>query len=183
MNNVSFKGYIPVKCYAKNEGENNYRRVYYDEQNNYLTKCQGQIVRNLNGTLKNKNDEFIKFYKSHDKDYAKSACVKSVYDKENSLTYMVSGFDANIVDNYAKTIGLTKAASKKYYGKSNTYYSKKATNDYFSNVFNFLKNSCKRVKTPDGDDLTLKVYFDTKRNKKDEIIAFKLVNAKFEKEA
>lgn len=143
---------------------------------------QGQIVRNLNGTLKNKNDNFIKFYKSHDKDYAKNAAVKSIYDKDSSVVYMVTGFDTNIVDSYAKNIGLTKASEKKYYDNSTNEYSKKAASDYFNNVFKFLQNSCKRVKTDSGDDLTLKVYFEAKRNKRDEITGFTLTNAQFEKE-
>ena len=184
MNNISFKGYIPVEIYAKNNGDKTYHRVL-DKPDGYLRKCQGAVVRNLNKTLKQPDEKFIEFYKSHDKDYALKPVVKSLYDKEFSSIYMVTGLDADMLGYYGKCRGTADNITDKYYQKSdfrNVYYKKKAVHDYFSNSFNYLNNNAKRVKSPQGDDLKLKVYFEAKRNKNDEITGFKLTNAKFEKE-
>lgn len=171
---INFKSYIPVVCYARNKGEENFRRVYYSPEDNYLTRCQGNVVRNLNGTLKNKNDKFIDFYKKQDKDYSSNPFVTSVYDKEESFAYLVTGRDADKIKNFGKTIGLSKKYNpKKFQG---------AKQDYFYNAFDYIENSCKQVKSKDGDELYLKVYFDAKRNKRDEVTSFELVNAKFEKD-
>lgn len=175
--NISFKGYIPVKCYARNEGEQgNFRRV---SDEGYLRGCQNVIVRNLNNTSpKEKNEDFVDFYKSHDKDYRALTHVNSVFSSEEPVFYLVSGRDTNAVY-YEKQ----RIANAYKYGPRTVY---KAKENYFKNIFKFMSDECKRLRTEDGDELTLKVFFEAKRNKKGvhkgEVNGFKIVNAQFERQ-
>ena len=60
--NTSFKSYIPVVLYGRRNKEEGFRRVMYSKDNNYLSRCQKQVIRTLNGTHKNPNKEFLDFY-------------------------------------------------------------------------------------------------------------------------
>lgn len=181
INNMSFKAYIPVTYYAKHPEKNEYVQIVKDEN---IKKCQGFVVRNLNGTAKNlKNDEFIKFYSGHDSDYRRTPKVMSVYDKDSPQVYMVTGNDVDVVKNMAKPVGIAKGQSIDRCGRSKTFESANAAKNYFSNVKSFLRNGCKRIKSNEGKNLSLRVYFDPKygvRNKK--LQGFDFVNAIFVKE-
>ncbi len=175
---VSFKAYIPIKFLAKNPETGNYNRII-DKEN--IRKCQSFVVRNLNGTAKNiKNEKFVEFYKSYDKDYAALPKVHSVYDNKKPVVYMVTGKDTDVIDSLAKPVGTAKGKSMETIGNISSFESRSASRNYFTNVGIFLKNACKRVHSSDGQDLSLVMYFKpvyTKRDKK--LTGFEFMNAQF----
>ncbi len=184
INNIktpSFKAYIPVTYYAKHPDKNEYVPIVKNEN---IKKCQGFVVRNLNGTAKNlKNDKFIKFYRDYDSDYRRNPKVMSVYDKDSPLVYMVTGRDVDVVKNMAKPVGIAKGQSIDRCGRSKSFESANAAKNYFSNVKSFLRSSCRRLKSNDGQNLSLRVYFDPKYGvRSQKLQGFDFVNAIFVKE-
>lgn len=176
VQNPSFKAYIPVTYYAKNPANDKYVRVMKPQN---IKKCQSFVVRNLNGTAKNmKNDDFVDFYSSYDRDYKNQKTVRSVYDYDNSTVIMISGKDTDAVSNMAKPIGIAKGESIDRTGRSNSFETQLATRDYFNQIKSFLKYSCKQVKNDKGEKLSLRVYFDPKYKKDGTLKDFKFVNAR-----
>jgi len=121
----------------------------------------------------------IEFYKKHDADYRKRQTVQSVYDNKKPLVYMVTGYDTDVITNYAKPIGVAKGESKDIFGHSHSYESYTAVRDYFSNVKSFLNKSCKRLKSSRGKNLILTLYFEPQYTKKQTLKSFKFKNARF----
>ena len=176
----SFKGYIPVKYYAKNPSTNEYVPVLKQEN---IRKCHSFVVRNLNGTAKKmKNDEFVKLYKSHDRDYALEPKVHSIYSKNEPVVYIVSGDDAYYVNELAKPLGISKSESLNQYGSTKTTSSYNAAKEFYSNVKSFLNRQCTRLKSQNNKDLTLKVYFNPKYTRNNDLKGFEFVKAKFTEE-
>ena len=180
VKSVSFKAFVPVKFYAKNPVNGKYSRVI---QHQNLKKCQGFVVRNLNGTAKNiKNQEFVDFYKSFDRDYRNSPMVMSLYDEEKErepIIYMITGQDADTAKQMAKPVGIAKGESKDKLGNTKSYEAKYAARNYTLNVKHFIKNTCRQLKAPDGQKLELRVFFNPKYNKKEELKGFEYVGAQF----
>ncbi|MBQ8887525.1 MAG: hypothetical protein IJY61_07495 [Candidatus Gastranaerophilales bacterium] len=177
----SFKAYVPVQFYAKNPANGKYVPVLKREN---IKRCQGFVVRNLNGTAKNnKNEKFVDYYKQHDSDYQKIPSVHSVYDHENPIVYMVTGSDVDKVREMAKPIGKAKADSLDTFGHTKTFEVAQAGRDYYREVQHFIKNTCKCLKSDEGKNLMLRVYFDPvygKRGKqKGKLQGFDFVNARF----
>ena len=177
----TFKGYVPVQFYAKNPANGKYGPVQKREN---IKRCQGFVVRNLNGTAKsNKNDKFVDFYKQYDKDYQKVPTVHSVYDHENPIVYMVTGSDVDKVREMAKPIGKAKAESLDTFGHTKAFEVGQAGRDYYRDVQDFIKNTCKSLKSGDGKNLMLRVYFDPvygkKGKQKGKLQGFEFVNARF----
>ena len=180
VQNISFKAYVPVSYYAKNPANGQYVPVIKKEN---IRKCHGFVVRNLNGTAKrNKNEKFVDFYKAHDADYRRNPKVQSVYDRNLPVVYMVSGNDVDVVTELAKPVGKAKSESLDLIGHSNSFESSRAANEFFKNVRSFLNKSCRRLKSDDKQNLSLRVYFDPKYNTKDKLVSFNFVNARFIKE-
>ena len=177
---VSFRGYVPVHYYAKNPENGKYVPVIKNEN---IRKCQSFIVRNLNGTAKNmRNDEFVHFYRGYDADYRKNPQVHSVYDKDSPVVYMVTGDDVNVVKELAKPIGIAKGEAIEKLGHSKSFEAKVASKDFFRNVKYFLNSRCRRLKSQDNKNLSLNVYFNPKYNRKNNLVGFDFVNARFVKE-
>lgn len=174
----SFKAYIPIEIYARNPKTDKYVPVLKKEN---LKKCQSFVVRNLNHTAKNnKNDGFVDFYKQHDLDYCKTQVVQSIYPDKGPTIYMVSGSDVDKVKEMAKPIGKAKAEALDLTGQSSSFEVFQAGRNYFDDVKRFLKSSCQRLKNPQKEDLTLRMYFEPKygvRNKK--LQGFDFVHARF----
>lgn len=174
----SFKAYVPVEIYARNPETNKYVPVLKKEN---LKKCQGFVVRNLNHTAKNNKDVgFVDFYKQYDSDYNKTQVVQSIYPDRGPMVYMVTGSDVDKVKEMAKPIGKAKAEALDLTGQSSSFEVYQAGRNYFEDVKRFLKSSCRRLKTPDKQDLTLRMYFEPKygvRSKK--LQGFDFVHARF----
>ena len=67
VSNLNFKGYVPVTYYALDDNGKTSSRVTSKEN---LRKCNGKIVRNLNGTLKEVNKDLVDYFKKYDKDFS-----------------------------------------------------------------------------------------------------------------
>ena len=177
VHNLSFKAYVPVVFYAKNPENGKYSRVMKPEN---VKKCQSFVVRNLNGTAKNiKNDEFVTMYSSFDKDYKSVREVRSVYDYDNARVLMVTGRDVDAVTQMAKPIGKAKSESIDRTGRSSSFETRLATNDYYRQIKSFLRKSCRAVKSESGSKLALQVYFDPKYKKDGQLKAFDYVGSRF----
>lgn len=174
----SFKAYVPVEIYARNPDNNKFVPVMKKEN---LKKCQGFVVRNLNHTAKNnKNDDFVEFYKKFDSDYSRTQVVHSVYPDRGPTVYMVTGSDVDKVREMAKPIGKAKGEAIDLTGKAASFEVYQAGRNYFDDVTRFLKYSCRRLKTSDKKDLTLRMYFEPRygvRSKK--LQGFDFVHARF----
>lgn len=174
---ISFKGYVPVKYMAKDEESGQYFQIT-DKDN--VKKCQGFVVRNLNGTAKNnKNTAFVDLYKQYDSDYRRVPKVKSVYDKYSPIVHMVTGSDVDVVNEYAKPVGIAKGESLDRIGRSDSYEARTASKNYFRNVTSYIKNRCRRLKSADGNKLSLVVYFDPKYTRTNNLKGFEYVGARF----
>lgn len=177
---ISFKGYVPVKYMAKDEESGQYFQIT-DKDN--VKKCQGFVVRNLNGTAKNnRNTDFVDLYRQYDRDYRRVPKVQSVYDKNSPIVHMVTGSDVEVVKNYAKPIGIAKGEALDRIGRSDSFEARSASRSYFRNVTQYIKNKCKRLKSFDGNNLSLVVYFDPKYTRTNKLKGFEYVGAKFEEE-
>ena len=175
-NNVNFKGYIPVRYYAKEQGEETAYRITSREN---VKKCQSYVVRNLNRTLKEQNEGFVDLYKAMDKDYQKHPAFRSYYVKNGRDIFLVTGYDADRIVEMAKPIGIAKGDAKSKTGKARSYESRNASRNFFFNVENYLKNQCKRVEGKNGEKLVLNVLFEPTYNKKNEFKKFKYLAANF----
>ncbi|MCD7879791.1 MAG: hypothetical protein LUG16_07660 [Candidatus Gastranaerophilales bacterium] len=174
---TSFKRYVPISYYAKNPNDDNYTRIV---KNQNIRKCQRFVVSNLNSTAKNnKNEEFINYYRKHDPDYRRVPAVRSVYDENKPVVYLVTGSDVDRVDLMGKEIGKAKRESIDKLGHSKSFEARSAVSNYFNGVKDFLKNSCTRLKSANNENLSLKVYFEPKYNKKNELVKFNYMGAEF----
>ena len=182
IKNTNFKGYIPVRFYAKDPETNKVMAIASKE---YIKKCQSFVVRNLNGTAKNaKSDEFVNYYSQIDEDYRKFPHVRSIYERNNPVVYMVTGEDINIVNKMAMPIGKAKGQSLDAFGHTHSFEVNMEARVFFTNAKAFLKNNCSRLKdSSDNKNLILNVLFKPKFNKKKEVKGFEFIEAKFTKEA
>ena len=176
VSNLNFKGYIPVRYYAVNKDGKTTSRILSKEN---LKKCNGRVVRNLNGTIKNKNEDLINSFKSLDKDYKKDPYVASIYDYNNSTVYLATGCDARRIDEMAKPIGIAKGEAKRKTGKAKSYESSYAANEYFKNVKEYITKRCKRLKSANGENLSLKILFTPKYTREGKLKDFELTDSKF----
>ena len=177
--NLNFNGYIPVRYYEKENSEDKAARIVSQKN---IKKCQGYIVRNLNGTSKDINQDFVKLYGAHDKDYKKYPHVRSYYPGNSPVAYLVTGYDADEMDKLAKPIGIAKGEAKHCTGNSRSYESRSAVRTFYKDAESFLKHSCNRVKSEDGEKYILNILVKPVYNKKNELKKFEFQEAKFTKE-
>lgn len=177
----TFKGYVPVQFYAKNPANGKYGPVQKREN---IKKCQSFVVRNLNGTAKNnRNEDFVDFYKQYDSDYCAIPAVHSIYDDNRPIVHMVTGKDVDRVKEMAKPLGKAKADSLEAFGHTGAFEVYQTGREYYRGVHNFIKNSCRHLKSDDDNqNLMLRVYFDPVYGKKGQFKGFNFVNARFLKE-
>ena len=152
-----------------------------------LKNCGGQLVRNLNGTLKKLTlPEFVDLYKAQDKDYRELPKVCTIYDRRSPNTTLISGSDAEKIEENRQKIKLNIYQSKEKYGDYNAFEAKTAKRNYILEAKRYLKSHSTPLKADNGENLTLEAYFKpqyyTKGAKKGELKGFSYVNAKFLKD-
>ncbi len=175
--NCSFKGYIPVSYYAKNPKNNEYVPVIKNEN---IRKCNGFVVRNLNGTAKsNINPAFVDKFKAYDKDYAFLQVVRSVYDDKSPTVYLITGKDVDTVNAIAKPVGIAKREACEMTGKSKSFESGMAVNTFFKQIKNFINYNCRRIKDREGQPLSLNVYFNPEYTKSNSLKGFKYSHCEY----
>lgn len=180
INNISktsFKSYVPIKIYAKDQHDSRFHRVYNNPDNNNYKRCQRQIISNLNGNIENPNEDFINLYKNFDEEYALLPVVRSFYSG-GSEVYLISGHDVDNILPNAKRIGKAKAL-KIEDEDLKSFFTDSVVSNYYRETEKYLKNSSKRLKNENKEPLTLKVYFDAIRDKKGKVKNFTLLGGNF----
>lgn len=169
----SFKAYVPVTYYAKNPETGKYSRVV-KEQN--LKKCQRFIISNLNNTAKRfKDDLFVECYKRFDDDYTKNPTAKSFYDEDNARVFLITGNDADKIQEFAKPIGIAKGEAMDKIGHSKSYEASLASRIYFHEVQSYLKNTARQLRAQDGTKLEMRAFFNPTYTKKGKHTGFQFV--------
>ena len=188
IQNVSFKGVMPVEFYAKNPKNNKYVPVVKPEN---VKKCQSFVIRNLNGSItRNSNVDFIREYLTVDKDFAKVQVARTFYDKEAPVitsarqdvpyyVYLVTGSHVDEVDKLGKELGKVKADVFERTGLRQGSEIKKAQKHYFEQLRKFVFRTCPRIKDESGDKVVMRIYYDPKYDKKGNLKNFEYRNVVF----
>lgn len=189
INSQSFGAYIPVMYYAN--GTKNAQTTLFEEDDppsrvigkTNLRKCNGYIVRNLNGTeKKHPAPGLVKYIKKYDRDYRECPQVHSVYDYANSIVYLVTGRDVDTINQMAKPVGIAKGHSMDVLGHSKSFDAKCAAENFVNRTYDFLKRHCRQVKNKKGERLQLHVYYEPKYTKKGNFDKFEFQHAIFKPE-
>ena len=177
LSQTNFKGCIPVRSYMFNPKT---RRISPVMERKQVRQCQNIIVSNLNGTKKGETaEDFVDFYKKTDRDYFSCPYVKSFYVRKSPDIYLITGRDSVLADNMAKPLGIAKADSIERYGNTSSLKVKEESKALYRNMEQLVYDNSKRIKTADGRNLNLNVYFEPKYKKTGEIKAFKYIGANF----
>jgi len=177
IKNISFTGHTRIQFYAQHPKRNIYVPVLKKEN---IRKCQRFVIQNLNGTAKEKNQEFINFYKQMDRDYARNNCARTVYEEDDKLPHLITGSDTDYLVEIGKTLGMAKADAFDKTGKRGSYEEKAAQKQYYQDLHKFLKN-CKKVRDKDGDTVFLNVFFKPKYSRTEKLKGFEYVGSAFQK--
>lgn len=177
IKNISFTGHTRIQFFAQHPRKDVYVPVLKKEN---IRKCQRFVIQNLNGTAKEKNQNFINFYKQMDKDYARANCARTVYEENDTRPHLITGSDTDYLVEIGKTLGMAKADAFDRTGKRNSYEEKIAQKQYYEDLHKFLKN-CKKVKDKDGDTVILNVFFKPKYTKSEKLKGFEYVESSFQK--
>ena len=179
--NISFKGCMPMKFYAKYSKTGTYVPVAKPEN---VRKCQNFVVRNLNNTAgTNRSKSFVDEYTKVDRDYRALPCARSIYDKNAPLiasiheqapaySYLITGNDADMVDSLGKSFGHQKDDIFQRTGLTKGAEVTGAKKQYKKGLREILEKLCKRVKDENGNDVVMEVYFTPQYNRKGELIKF-----------
>ena len=188
IQNISFKGIMPVEFYAKNPKTGKYVPVVKPEN---VKKCQNYVVKNLNGTKKPAvNDEFVRAYREVDKDYAKVPVVKSYYDKKapkiTSLdqeapyyVYLITGTHVDGAEKLGKELGMAKKDAFEATGKKDSPMARHAQKSYADSMEKYVKKLTPRIKDENGDKMFMRVFFEPKYTKKGDLKDFEFKRAIF----
>ena len=188
--NISFKGCIPVVFYAKNPKTNKYVPIV-KEQN--IKKCQRFVVRNLNRSIKqeNQNDVFINAYKRIDSDYAKTPVVRSYYDKCAPMPktayepaprciYLFTGKDVDCINKLGKDLGKEKSDIFESTGKKENAAVAEAKKRYRTGIKELINKICPRVNDGKGTPYVMRILFTPEYDKKENLKGFKFQDVFFD---
>ena len=189
QNNVSFRGCIPVEFYARYPKTNKYVPIVKPRN---VKKCQSFVVRNLNKTLKeeNRTTEFVEIYKSVDKDYARTPSVRSYFDKYVPVAqkmsdpyfpsvYLFTGNDIDKANEIGRNLGEIKSDIFERTGQKDNAEVERAKRHYHNQMKKLFDKICSRVRDEQGNDLTLRVFFEPKYKKNGEFKKFEYKHATF----
>jgi len=188
MQNISFKGCIPVEFYAKHPITKKYVPIVQPQN---INKCKHFVVRNLNRTLieTNQNDIFIKAYKSIDSDYAKNSIVRSYQDKSSPIpktpsearpyVYLFTGDDIDKVKELGKRLGKEKIAIAESTEQKEKRALRQASQRYKSGIKDLINSICPRVKDEKGNKLVMRVLFKPEYNSKGNLKNFEFQDVFF----
>lgn len=190
MQNISFKGCIPVEFYAKHPITNKYVPIVKDQN---IKKCQRFVVRNLNRTLskENQNDVFINAYKNIDPDYEKTPVVRSYFDKFTPrpktakepaprCVYLFTGKDIDCVNKLGKELGKEKSDIFEATGEKENASVRQAKRRYRAGILDLINRICPRVNDGKGNPYVMRVLFTPEYNKKGDLKGFKFQDVFFD---
>lgn len=181
MQNISFKGCIPVEFYAKHPKTQKYVPIVQPQN---VKKCQHFVVRNLNKTItgQNKSDVFTRVYEQVDSDYAKNPIVRSIYDKNAPIpktaqeakpyVFLFTGDDTDKVKELGKQLGKDKIAIAESTEDKEKEALSQARKKYKTGIKDLINRICPRVKDEQKRDLVMRVFFEPEYNKKGDLSRF-----------
>ena len=176
QNNISFKGCIPVEFYVKHPITKKYIPMTKDKN---IKKCQNFVVRNLNKTLseKNQNDIFINAYKAIDPDYAKTPIVRSYFDKYEPrpktahepaprCVWLFTGKDVDSINKIGKELGKEKSDFFEATGKKEGAEINQAKRRFRAGINDLIHKICPRVNDGKGNPYVMRILFTPEYDKK-----------------
>lgn len=176
MQNISFKGCIPVEFYAKHPITKKYVPIVKDQN---INKCKHFVVRNLNKSYskKTRNDVFVKAYEAIDPDYAKVPAVRSYYDiytprpktayePAPRCIWLFTGKDVDCVNKLGEELGKEKSDIFEATGEKNNSAINQAQRRYRAGMKNLINRICPRVHDDKGVPYVMRVLFTPEYDKK-----------------
>lgn len=153
-----------------------------------VKKLQGKLIRILNKSLTgskkpmNPTEQSVRSHVgSCDAAYRIKAIVRSFYDRITGnprnftpTSYIISGKDVEIFENlFAKDIGRAKGCG------INTPETNFALEKYHKRGLDFVRNDSRQIKDRKGIPYILHTKFETVRNKFNEIVDYRFLDARF----
>lgn len=179
LSQPNFGKSIPVYYYAKDKTGRIFRVVKPEN----IKKCHQYVIRNLTKSAKNKNIAFIDWFKSKDADYANSGLIRSVYENSRALIYLVTGhLDNQKIKEWAKPVGIRKAESLVRTGSSRSFEVNEAGKNYFKRALEYVKQLTVRKKTPAGEPVAMRAFFDAQYKKDGSLKGFSFNSVDFVRE-
>ena len=168
-NSPSFKASIPVYYYAKDKSGKIWRIMKPEN----IKKCNSYIIRNLTGSIKNKNENLIKRFKSFDIEYKQTGKARSVYDNEHAVVYIVTGErDCGAIQEMGQKLGEIKSESIKRTKSTKTFEVMEAARQFFKKALNYIKRENVKKKTKNGSEFSIHAVFDVLYKKNGDIKGF-----------
>ncbi len=175
-NSPNFGASIPVYYYAKDKAGKVWRVMKPEN----IKKCNSYIIRNLTGSLKNKNESLINLFKRFDSEYKLSGKVRSVYDNAQAIVYLVTGKkDCNAIKELGQKLGEVKSESLSRTKTTKTFEVMEAAKQFFRKSLNYVKRPDIKKKTNDGNPLSMHITFDAEYKRNGDVKGFKFSDINF----
>ena len=182
MQNISFKGCIPVEFWAKHPKTNKYVPIVKDEN---INKCRIWVARNLNNTMHgyNRSDTFINTYKAIDADYAKTPNVRLYFDRYTPrpktahepaprCVWLFTGKDVDLANKLGKELGKEKSDIFEATGEKENASVRQAKRRYRAGILNLINKICPRVNDGNGNPYVMRILFTPQYNPKGDLQRF-----------
>lgn len=177
--NPSFGASFPIYYYAKDKAGKVYRVMKPEN----IKKCNSYIIRNLTGSIKEQNNKIIEIFRNFDCEYKISGAVRSVYDKAQSLVYLVTGKkDCEAIKRMGQVLGAIKKESKIRTKTTKTFEVVEAAKNFFRKSISYVRRPDIRKKTKDGKNMVVHAVFDAEYKKNGEVKGFKFSDIRILKE-
>ncbi len=175
-NSPNFGASIPVYYYAKDKAGKVWRVMKPEN----IKKCNSYIIRNLTGSLKNKNENLINLFKKFDNEYKLSGKIRSVYDNAQATVYLVTGKkDCNAIKEMGEKLGEVKSESLSRVQTTKTFEVMEAAKQFFKKALNYVKRPDIKKKTTDGTPVSMHITFDAAYKRNGEVKGFTFNNINF----
>lgn len=177
--NPSFGASFPIYYYAKDKAGKVYRVMKPEN----IKKCNSYIIRNLTGSIKEQNNKIIEIFRNFDCEYKISGAVRSVYDKAQSLVYLVTGKkDCEAIKRMGQVLGEIKKESIIRTKTTKTFEVVEAAKNFFRKSISYVRRPDIRKKTKDGKNMVVHAVFDAEYKKNGDVKGFKFSDIRILKE-
>ncbi len=169
-NTKAFGASFPIYYYAKDKAGKVYRVMKPEN----IKKCNSYIIRNLTGSIKNKNNNLIETFKNFDSEYKLSGKIRSVYDKAEALVYMVTGKkDCEFIKKLGQELGEIKSESIRRTKTTKTFEVVEAAKSFFKKSISYVRRADVRKKNQKGEKMVIHAVFDAEYKKNGDVKGFK----------
>ncbi len=168
--NPVFGASFPIYYYAKDKAGKVYRVMKPEN----IKKCNSYIIRNLTGSIKEKNNKVVELFKNFDSEYKLSGKVRSVYDTAQSLVYLVTGKkDCEAIKKMGQVLGEIKSESIRRTKTTKTFEVIEAAKNFFKKSIMYVRRPDVRKRTKEGENMVVHAVFDAEYKKNGEVKGFK----------